>query len=175
MIILEYPAKLIDQKYVQMQTFNISSSSFVINFCNSSTFAINSASLASAASSKLVFSESLTFKFKQLNDTLEPVQYNSKRCSKALRRGNCSTAKDVVIQRAFHSSQHLYKIQVICIVQHKIKENKSLKNSCATTLHTFSCVSSCSIFLFLSRSKDSNLLISSPLVASSQSSASIEL
>lgn len=64
MIILEYPAKLIDQKYVQMQTFNISSSSFVINFCSSSTFAINSASLDSAASSKLVFSESFTFKFK---------------------------------------------------------------------------------------------------------------
>jgi len=50
-------------------TFNMSSSSFKINFCCSSTFEVSSAILFSASSRRLVFSDILTFK----NRTYQPV------------------------------------------------------------------------------------------------------
>ena len=117
-------------------TFNMSSSSFKINFCCSSTFEVSSAILFSASSRRLVFSDILTFK----NRTYKPVTEDKD----ALKR------KELLKQKK-HSFQHPNQIP------------------------TFSCVSSCSILRFLSRSNASSLLISSPLVASSQSSASMEL
>ena len=121
----------------------MSSSSFRINFCCSSTFEVSSAIYFSASSRRLDFSDILTFK----------------RCKK----------KNLQDSYSREDNKYVYMTNTDCppksqtIFQH------------INQVPTFNCVSSCSILRFLSRSKASSLLISSPLVASSQSSASIEL
>lgn len=146
----------------------MSSSNFCINFCCSLTLALSSSVLLSAASSKAVFSFSLTCKWQKGVKIIKISTYY--KCRRFL--------EIFSVQCLVHNMLMLFQCTGILFHPHHTNFYFVLGiawNSRTRRIHTFNCVSSCSIFRFLSRRRCSILLISSPPVAASQSSASIEL
>lgn len=171
-------------------TFSISSSNFCINFFCSLTFSASSVISLSAFSNKDDFSESFTWKqhkqkYNSYSTDLNEIFNNPTTVHKFPKKDIIISIK-CSIQYLSLKSQILIQSSVsawkwMFLENRKNTQNRtniwrwSCRKSSVYKLYTFNCVSWCSIFRFLSRRRDSILLISSPLVAASQSSASIEL